>query len=212
MTWHSVYAWLFDMRVLGLAWIFVYGIAVIIVRQVVLFLETGSRQPRIVPVVGALIFAALAVTIFNGLALAGRWVAQPPVWLPSAFFAGWMGLLCTLWALLDGVFVVYVARVHELLAARVSPARGAGEFLSAARRRPVIGLICVSLLLFYLVYFIGAISGCRRQVWDGGDLLSLTFFYARLCYVFWILFEGLLTIVVFRIWRLLRQVPHGAAG
>ena len=197
---------LLDMRLLGLFWIFVYGVGVITVRHVVVFLETGRRRQRAVPIVCTVGFALLALMIYQGPALLAGWSLGPPGFSYAIVFAVWMGFLCTLWAALDGMFVLYVKRIHDLVAARLS---GGGR-PTPQRRGMIIALLFLGFFSAYLIYFLNAVSVCLRRGLDAGDLMNLTFFYARLSYVFWILFEGLLTVVTFRIWRLLRQAP--AAG
>lgn len=202
----SALYFLFDMRLLGLFWIFVYGVGVITVRHVVVFLETGDRRQRAVPIICAVSFALLVLMIYQGPALLAQWSLGPPGFSHAALFALWMGFLCTLWAAMDGVFVLYAARIHELLAMRLSD----GGLVNISRQRPARRGVMIAALFggfftAYLVYFGGAVSTSLRQGWDGGDLLTLTFFYARLCYVFWISFEACLAVLAFRLWRLLRQ-------
>lgn len=196
---------LLDFRVMGLCWILAYGIVLIFVRRVVILLETGHPPRRGFGLLFGVLFAGLVWVFFAAPPGILRWLDGDGGFsqrIPTLLLWGFSSAV---WAGLDGVFVVYAARIYALLNTRLSPRTSGSATPSVAARPFITGLPLVGLLALFFVYHYAAASFDARHELHGYFLPELVFFFTRICGVFWVAFEGTLAVLTFRIFLLLKR-------
>jgi len=193
---------LVDARLMAFLWIAAYGIVLVYVRRLLLVLETGRTRQRAFSAACGAVILFLGWLSFGGQSLVFRWLGIGGVGDIPFMSLVW-GFICTLWAVLDGVFVLYAMRLWSLLWSLLAHRQAdVGRWLFAYRRW-LIGIWAGVMFGFYGIYFTHALVVFQKYRLDLGDLLTISFFFVRICGVFWVVFEGMLAVLMYQIYRLL---------
>lgn len=102
-------------------------------------------------------------------------------------------LFCVTWAMIEGSILVYVLRIHALLACR------------PRRRGWGVPLLPLGLFALYLAYTWGFAT--VGPMLDEDRIRNLAAFWVKVCAAFWTTFEWAVVIVGFRTYALLRRRP-----
>ena len=127
-----------------------------------------------------------------------RWTYHTLVW---DFF-------CTLWAVLDGFAMVYSFSIYYLINKALTEGdksmsswNAYGTFLK--------GVIIVLLTTVYILYHYYAFDVYSRYNLQFSELGHVLTFYRRIIGLFWITFEGIIAILLFKICSLLNRTKQG---
>jgi len=188
-------------NVMALFWTLAEGAILLFVRWGLASLEGRRRGQRRVVAACLALFALLVL-----LVIVGEGFFRGPLALERArnlFFyqASLWNFFCTLWAVIEGIVVIYVVRIFRHL-----KAAGEGGAWGPARI-PRIGVPLVVLVLFSVfgAYEILSLRVMESHSLDIPAIDNLARFQVKLWGFFWILFEWGVAVLGVRAFRVLRK-------
>jgi len=194
-------------NVMALFWTLAEGAILLFVRWGLASLEGRRRGQRRVVAACLALFALLVALVLGGEALLGG-----PLGLDrdrNLFFyqASLWNFFCILWAVIEGIVVVYVARIFRRL--KAAEERGA----SGRGRLPRMGVPLLVLVLFGLF---GAFEILSLRVIENHQLTipaieNLARFQVKLSGFFWILFEWVVAVLGIRAFLVFRKTAEDPA-
>jgi hypothetical protein len=115
---------------------------------------------------------------------------------------------CTLWAVLEGFAMVYSFSIYcsikKALTGKNKSMRRSNAYDASVKM-----VIIVSLAVIYILYHYYAFDVHSRYNLKSNELSHVLTFYRRIIGLFWITFEGLIAIILFRICSLLNRMKQG---
>ncbi len=127
--------------------------------------------------------------------------------LTSLYRWGVWNFLCTLWVVLEGAIMIYVATVYRTLTGR---ARMQTEPDSRVSTFPfaLIAALTVPFFLFFAIYQWGFLNSVLTYGMGSQQIYRVSVFYVRLCGLFWILFEWIVALYGIRTYSLLKKLEN----
>ncbi len=185
---------------MALFWTFSELLCLFFFRRGILEAE-GKNTSRPVFTAGCIAFFLLLVV----LSAFGEWALGRFVDLSTGFYkqfyrlALW-NLFCTVWVSLEAVIFVYVIDIYRRLRSiRSSPA------ISNIRSGLWIAAVLPAFISLFFFYELAVYFTMMDYGLSIASLKTISFFYVRMCGVFWILFEGGVAFTGMRIYRIISK-------
>lgn len=115
---------------------------------------------------------------------------------------------CTLWAVLEGFAMIYSFSIYYLIKKALT-GKNQSTRMSNAYGTPLKGVIIVLLAIVYILYHYYAFDVYSRYNLTFSELSHVLTFYRRIIGLFWITFEGIIAILLFKICSLLNRTKQG---
>lgn len=198
----------FSSGFLALSWTFGEILCLAGIRWVYYELE-GRGKKSFIPFV--LVFVSLGifcVWLYSG--------AEPIIndWLNNRGGLQWTyhtlvwDFFCTLWAVLEGLAMLYSFSIYYLLKRALIEGTKSMRMLNAYGTFLKGGII-VFLSIVYILYHYYAFDVYSRYNLTFSGLSHILIFYRRIIGVFWVIFEGTIAILLFKICSLLNRTKQG---
>jgi hypothetical protein len=198
----------FSSGFLTLSWTFGEILCLVGIRWVYHELEGRGKKSFIPFVLVCVSLCIFCVWLHSG--------AEPIMkdWLNHRGRLGWTyhtlvwDFFCTLWAVLEGFAMVYSFSIYRLIKKALT-----GENKSMRRWNAygtlLKGGIIVFLAIIYILYHSYAFDIYSRYNLQSGELNHVLIFYRRIIGLFWITFEGIIAILLFKICSYLNRTRQG---
>lgn len=171
-------------------------------------------RPRLYGAIFILSAIGLAVIAFGGNAIAGQFAVMKNPRLFHLYRCAHWHFFCTFWVVLEGVIMVYIFRIYVMIRySRNAHGRthcSLGRLTLWARISVAILASCFFLfLIFYESQTAGLIQSANVTY---GQVNRISLFYIKICGVFWIVFDGGVAVLGYKIYQLLNNQTVGSCG
>lgn len=189
-------------RVMGLFWLFAEAFCLVFVRwgyyDLIPVKTMRGQKPFILVLLSGFLFLIfltfsqdlILMKVFPGSVASSRS-------LRSYYYSSLWRLFCTLWVLIEGAITIYVIRIEGLFIRMKIPSKN--------RIDPLMVSFITVFLFFYIFYEVSFV----RVVLNGGmgwkAVMNISRFYIKICGFFWILFEWIVALLGWRIYRFLKK-------
>ncbi len=193
-------------RFMGLFWLFAEAFCLVFVRWGYYYLipvkSMRSQKPFILVLSSGFLFLIL-LTFSQDLILSkvfpGSVASSYP--LRSYYHSSLWRLFCTFWVLIEGAITIYVLRIEGLLIKMKTPSNN--------RMDPLMVSFITVFLLFYIFYEVSFLRVVLKGAMGWKAVMNISRFYIKICGFFWILFEWIVALLGWRIYRFLKKEGRG---
>ncbi len=193
-------------RVMGLFWLFAEAFCLVFVRwgyyDLIPVKTLRSQKPFILALSSGFLFLIL-LTFSQDLILAKVFPGSVALSqsLLSYYYSSLWRLFCSFWVLIEGAITIYVIRIERLFIKTKTPTKISMD--------PLMVSFITVFFLFYIFYEVSFL----RVVLNGGigrkSVMNISRFYIKICGFFWILFEWIVALLGWRIYRFLTKWGRG---
>ncbi|MBN1106615.1 MAG: hypothetical protein JXL84_24650 [Deltaproteobacteria bacterium] len=184
---------------MALFWTLAEAVILLYMRWGYFTLRREDTNQKSVLVVSSALFGILFIWIVGPEPAAERLLGLPEA--PALAFYRWgvWNFLCTLWVALEGSIMIYVVRIHGILASRVEK-----------KRRRSATLLALILFAFFALFQWAFFTAVLNHAMDALHIYRVSLFYIRICGLLWILFEWIVAVYGIKAYALLKgegEVP-----
>lgn len=192
-------------KLMALFWTLSEGVILLYARWGFFFVQGRQGGRRIFSPYAILLPLLLFGLLFGGEPLLGHWANLESGVNLGLYRWGLWNLLCTLWVILEGIIMIYVLKIYQLLKRSPEPEtrkKGKGIWENHA---PIGFLLLTGLFLCLFVFYeyhLLALVFEERLHMEG--IYRISRFYIRICGVFWVLFEWIVAFLGIKTFFLLK--------
>lgn len=170
-----------------------------------------AAKPVLYRTIFTLSAISLAIIAFGGTTIASQFaVMKSPLFFHFYRCAQWH-FFCTFWVVLEGVIMVYIFRIYMMIKhalIRNGPKRISPQRLTVSARMAVAVLVSCA-LLFLMLYEYQTVDLIKTARFQYHQINMLSFFYMKICGIFWVVFDGGVAVLGYKTYALLKSHKAG---